>query len=1418
MQYCLLVQMALFIVLLCCLSTTASGAEAPMAKPKCLSRCGNVSIPYPFGIGPNRDCYFDEGFEISCNKTTGNVPVLRQTGLEVLNISIANGTIQVKNPVTFFCAGNSGRQPANLTGTPFVYSARQNRFTAVSCGHVASVSSDAYFVGGCRSICEGTGINYGNCEVGINCCQTTIPPHLSAITIRTVIEKDNRGRGGDCNNDYAFLVDKNWFWSIASVSNFSVNEFQENVPVVLRWSLNFDHTSDKLFHRFIGRNESRADNDPMPCCTKLNATPPYDQPRLQCSCPRGFEGNPYLGDPCHVLEWNLFNYTTFDIYGTTNSTNSTDMDCTGGSCFCSKGFQGNPYLLHGCEDIDECEDPVHFNRCIPGFCINYPGRYQCVFPDPRQSQVNLAIIVTGTVVGLLFLLVGAWWLRKVIKKRKNIKRKEKFFKQNGGLLLKQQLSSGEVNVEKIKLFNSKELEKATDNFSADRILGQGGQGTVYKGMLADGRIVAVKKSKIVAGGEVGQFINEIVILSQISHRNVVKLLGCCLETEVPLLVYEFILNGTLSQYIHHQNEEFPLTWEMRLRVSIEVAGALSYLHSAASFPIYHRDIKAKVADFGTSRSVAIDQTHLTTRVHGTFGYLDPEYFQSSQFTEKSDVYSFGVVLAELLTGEKPVSVLSSQESRSLATYFLLSMEENRLFDILHAQVMKEAGKDEIMAVANLAQRCLNLNGKKRPTMKEVAAELEAIQLSVKYSNVQQNFAEVHYVRSPILVAHRPIRRNCRVLNISAEGGTLRVTNPITFLNCSNKPISRQTANLEGSPFAYSTENVFTAVGCGFMATITFSNSNGYSILSGCKSECDNSINKSNGTRHNVCNGVDCCQTAIPSFLSAFNTSFQRDDDYTRSSCNYAFLVDREWFQGYANNLTNTSAISERDNIPVVLEWKMFHSTTEVFGTFLEVNVNATMTREDPIRPQCDSYHDNSSAYGSSRLECTCGGGSEGNPYLLDGCQDINECEVDKHSCSEPYVCVNSPYGYSCMNPPKRKSPVKAVIIGIGSGLGFLLLLLGAWWLHKLIKKTKAIKRKKKFFEQNGGILLEQQLAAGEVNVEKIKLFNSQELEIATDHFNIDRILGQGGQGTVYKGMLTDGRIVAVKKSKLVDGGEVVQFINEITEVPLLVYEFIPKGTIYQYLHEENEEFLFTWEMRLRIAAEVAGALSYLHSAAGFPIYHRDIKSTNILLDDKYRAKVADFGTSRSVSIDQTHLTTIVHGTFGYLDPEYFQSSQFTDKSDVYSFGVVLLELLTGEKSVSLTRSPEIRGLVTYFNFTMEENRLFDIIDARVKEEGATEDILSVANLANRCLDMSGKRRPTMKEVAMELERIQKSVKSSNNLQQNYDEVEYVRNESIVYVAIDNHASGCNPPANYLYRNKLDILILYHCAERIHSLG
>ena len=357
---------------------------------------------------------------------------------------------------------------------------------------------------------------------------------------------------------------------------------------------------------------------------------------------------------------------------------------------------------------------------------------------------------------LLFLLIGIWWLYKFVKRKRQIKLKQKFFKRNGGLILQQELSLSEGNIEKTKLFTSYDLEKATDNYNTNRILGQGGQGTVYKGMLTNGRIVAVKKSKLVDESNVEQFINEVVILSQLNHRNVVKLLGCCLETEVPLLVYEFIPNGTLYQYVHDPIEEFPLTWEMRLRIAVEVSGALSYLHSAASIPIYHRDIKsanillddkfrAKVSDFGASRSITVDQTHLTTQVQGTFGYLDPEYFRSSQFTEKSDVYSFGVVLVELLTRQKPIRSTDGEEDKSLAGYFLQAMKENRLFEVFDAQFLKEAKEEEIVTVAVLAKKCLNLNGKKRPTMKEVALELGGIRASIRASVMQHSREEIDFV-------------------------------------------------------------------------------------------------------------------------------------------------------------------------------------------------------------------------------------------------------------------------------------------------------------------------------------------------------------------------------------------------------------------------------------------------------------------------------------------------------------------------------------------------------------------------------------------------------------------------------------------------------------------------------------------------
>ncbi|XP_039044034.1 wall-associated receptor kinase-like 2 [Hibiscus syriacus] len=351
------------------------------------------------------------------------------------------------------------------------------------------------------------------------------------------------------------------------------------------------------------------------------------------------------------------------------------------------------------------------------------------------------------------------------KRRELMNLKQKYFRQNGGFLLLQQIAFHEGSGEPPKIFTTQELAEATDNYAESRVVGRGGSGTVYKGTLCNGRVIAVKKSRMVDRNRINEFINEVVVLTQINHRNVVKLLGCCLETEVPLLVYEYVPNESLHYHIHNPSRRRLIPWEDRLRIATETATALAYLHSAVVVPIIHRDIKssnillddnytAKVADFGASRLIPTDQSQITTLVKGTLGYLDPEYFQTSRLTEKSDVYSFGVVLVELLTGQLPVSSERAEAQNNLSSYFIQAMQQGRLVQILEPRLANEGNIEQLEAIADLAMRCLRLKGEERPTMKEVVLELAGSRRIYKYPCHQVNREETRFLLDEQQDLHR----------------------------------------------------------------------------------------------------------------------------------------------------------------------------------------------------------------------------------------------------------------------------------------------------------------------------------------------------------------------------------------------------------------------------------------------------------------------------------------------------------------------------------------------------------------------------------------------------------------------------------------------------------------------------------------
>ncbi|TKY65073.1 Receptor protein kinase FERONIA [Spatholobus suberectus] len=314
-----------------------------------------------------------------------------------------------------------------------------------------------------------------------------------------------------------------------------------------------------------------------------------------------------------------------------------------------------------------------------------------------------------------------------------IKRKKNVAKQKDGT------SQPSLPTNLCRHFSIAEIRAATNNFDELFVVGVGGFGNVYKGYIDDGSTrVAIKRLKPGSRQGAREFVNEIEMLSQLRHLNLVSLIGYCYENNEMILVYEFMDRGTLRDHLYDTDNPF-LSWKQRLQICIGAARGLHYLHTGAKHMIIHRDVKstnilldekwvAKVSDFGLSRigPTSSSMTHVSTQVKGSVGYLDPEYYKRQRLTEKSDVYSFGVVLLEVLSGRQPLLRTVEKQQMSLVHWAKSYYEKGTLTEIVDPKLKGKIAPECLRKFGEVALSCLLEDGTQRPSMNDVVGVLEFV--------------------------------------------------------------------------------------------------------------------------------------------------------------------------------------------------------------------------------------------------------------------------------------------------------------------------------------------------------------------------------------------------------------------------------------------------------------------------------------------------------------------------------------------------------------------------------------------------------------------------------------------------------------------------------------------------------------------
>ncbi|VAH00455.1 unnamed protein product [Triticum turgidum subsp. durum] len=670
------------LILLQLLLAAAATAATTATTAGCRPSCGGVDIPYPFGIGVG--C-FRKGFEIEC---INNSPVLAGTSLRVVKLTLDPDQSQVMLPMGWQCYNASdpgdtysnwdyGETTMNKDGV-YRISNTHNMLVVVGCntfGFTASKRTE----GGTATHTYYTGCmsycnNSASAQDGL--CDGVGCCHVNIPPGLTHNFFNFREYDHSAMMDYSPCD----YAFLVDRNNYTFRrshlkmDTKRTSPVWLDWAI-------------------RGNGDSILSCKQAAKTDQYACVSAHSDCVDSINGPGY-------------------------------------NCKCSNGYEGDPYLPNGCTNIDECADPAKY-PCY-GVCTDTQGSYDCNCRlgyrshDPRTERCTekfplAAQISVGAISGILVLalIIFVYVLRKERREARD------FYRKNGGLTLK--------DAANIKIFKRGELKAI---LKSHNLIGKGAFGEVYKGDI-DGALVAIKKPIGDNVHENKQFPNEVIIQSQVMHRNIVRLRGCCLEVDTPMLVYEFISNGSLEDFLHKDKSKL-LNLDVRLSILQESAHGLSYMHSQTHTKILHGDVKPanilldekftpKISDFGISRLIAKDKEQ-TANIIGDMTYMDPVYLKTGRLTDRSDVYSFGVVILELISRKKA----THSDNNSLVGSFQECHQRGETALKLFDPEIATTGNFEILdKLAKIAMECLHLDVDQRPSMTDVAERLLILHRSRK---------------------------------------------------------------------------------------------------------------------------------------------------------------------------------------------------------------------------------------------------------------------------------------------------------------------------------------------------------------------------------------------------------------------------------------------------------------------------------------------------------------------------------------------------------------------------------------------------------------------------------------------------------------------------------------------------------------